>query len=224
MSNALVVTDNKKLPAHVTAAQGGGRGNEDVGAEHLTIPRIKLLQKMSDEVDKHHDNYVEGAEVGDFINNLTLELYGGTMYVMNIKFTEDFVVWRKREAGGGFLGSFKSEAEANARIAEEEKPGDYDVTQTHSHIMVILDPETGEPSRPVSMDFNSSKLRVSRNWNTQIGLRGGDRFSGVWALKSKQTQNRAGNAFMTLEVDWVGWATDENYKMAEGYYESFQNS
>ena len=33
------------------------------------------------------------------------------------------------------------------------------------------------------MDFASSKLRVSREWNTQIGQLGGDRFSALWKLE-----------------------------------------
>ena len=64
---------------------------------------------MSDECDKHHPNYIEGAEDGHFLNSLTNEIYGDEIYVLNVKFKDEYVVWRKREAGGGLLGSFGSE-------------------------------------------------------------------------------------------------------------------
>ena len=62
------------------------------------------------------------------------------------------------------------------------------------------------------MDFASSKLRISRNWNSQIGMKGGDRFAGLWKLKSQAVENRMGNAFMNLDVEFVGWSQEDDYK------------
>ena len=81
---------SKDVPAHVT--KGTGLGNEEVGKDHLQTPRVKLIQTMSNEVDPNHSEYIEGLVPGDFINSVTKENYGTEMYVLNIKFTEDFVV------------------------------------------------------------------------------------------------------------------------------------
>lgn len=219
MANAALAIIDDTVPAHIT--KGKGRGNEDVTADHLTIPRIKLLQKMSDEVDRHHPNYIDGANDGDFMNSLTREIYGQEIYVVSIKFKDEHVVWRKREAGGGLLGSFGTFKEAQAAVQAEDKPEDYDINQTHSHILLLKDPETGELSRPAIMDFSSSKLRVSKNWNAQILNKGGDRFAGLWKLKAVSVSNSSGKSWMNLEAGFVGWTTKEDYKVAEGYYESF---
>ena len=101
---------SKDVPSHVL--KGTGLGNEEVGKDHLQTPRVKLLQQLSNEVDKNHSEYIEEATPGDFINSVTKENYGVDMYVLNVKFTEDFVVWKKREIGGGLVGNFKSLAEA----------------------------------------------------------------------------------------------------------------
>jgi hypothetical protein len=216
MAKALALVAND-LPAHVQ--NGSGLGNENVG-NNVTIPRIKLLQKMSDEVDKYSEKHVTGAEPGQFINSLTSHLYGEEMYVISLLFKNEHVVWRKRDAGGGLLGAFASYEDAQDAINQQEKPQDYDITETHSHILLIKDPETGELDRtPVIMDFSSSKLRVSRSWNSQIGLKGGDRFSGLWKLSSVSVTNKAGAQFMNLDVDWVGWVTDEDYEYAKSVYE-----
>lgn len=198
-----------------------GRGNEDVNAAHLTIPRVKLLQKMSDEVDRHHIGYIDGAKDGDFLNSLTKENYGDSIYVIPIKFKEEFAVWRKRDAGGGLIGTFKSDADARAAVAANEKPQDLDIVQGHAHVLLVKNAATGELSKPVIMDFSSSKLRVSRGWNSQIDIKGGDRFTGLWKLSSVAAMSKSKQQFMTLEVSFVGWAQEEDYKAAEAYYEQF---
>jgi len=220
MSTAIALTSSN-VPSHVT--EGAGLGNENVG-QNVTIPRIKLLQKMSDEVDKYSEKYIEGAEPGHFFNSLTGQNYGLELYVINLKFDNDFVVWRKREAGGGILGSYKTFADANSAISAQEKPKDYDIVDTHSHVLLIKNPETGELEKtPAVMDFASSKMRISRTWNSMIGIKGGNRFSGLWKLKSVSVTNKTGAQFMNLENEFVGWVTDEDYQYAKSLYEYHSN-
>ena len=191
---------SKDVPAHVV--KGTGLGNEEVGKEHLQTPRVKLIQTMSNEVDKNHSEYIENLSPGDFLNSVTKENYGTEMYVLNVKFTEDFVVWKKREIGGGLLGNFKSLAEATDYLNSNDLDVDqHDIIQTQSHLLMQKDPSTGELGIPFIMDFASSKLRVSRSWNSQIQTKGGDRFASLWKMKSVQTANKVGQKFMNLTVD-----------------------
>jgi hypothetical protein len=218
-STNVALADPNAMPDYMRA--GGGRGNEDVKVSDMTMPRIKLLQKMSDEVDRHHTNYIEGAKDGDFLNSVTGEIYGDTLYVIPIKFKEEFTAWRDREKGGGFLGSFPTEAAAREAVAKAERPEEFKIVQGHAHILVLKDPKTGLLSKPVNMDFTSSKLRISRQWNTNINIRGGDRFTGVWKLTSVAAKNKTGAQFMNVDVSFVGWATQEDYKAAEAIYSQF---
>lgn len=217
-AQAIALVANE-VPAHVINA-GIGRGNEDVG-NALAIPRIKLLQKMSPEVDKYSPKYVEGAEPGAFINSITGEVYGDELYALNLKFKVEYVVWRNLDIGGGLLGNFTSQAEAEAAVAAQEKPSDYEIKDTHTHVLLLKNPTTGEVSSPVLMDFTVSKLRTSRAWNTQIATKGGDRFASLWKLKSIPVESRTGQQFMNLDVECLGWTTEEDYKVAEELYEQF---
>ena len=164
-----LVSSTDSLPAHLKVVEGAGRGNENVG-QNVQIPRIKLLQKMSNEVDKHHASYVEGCEPGHLVNTLTNHNYGNDLYVLSLHFKTEFVVWRRS---------------------------------------------------PAIMDFASSKLRVSKAWNSQIGMKGGDRFAGLWKVSGVPTENKMGKAFMNCEVSFVGWAQEEDYKTAEALYEQY---
>ena len=210
---------SKDVPAHVM--KGTGLGNEEVGKDHLQTPRVKLLQQLSNEVDKNHSEYIEEAIPGDFINSVTKENYGTELYILNVKFTEDFVVWKKREIGGGLVGNFKSLAEATDYLNDQSLDIDqHDIIQTQSHLLMRKDPETGSLGIPFIMDFASSKLRVSRSWNSQIQTKGGDRFASLWKMKSVQTANKAGQKFMNLGVEFEGWTTEEDYIEAKKLYEA----
>jgi len=208
------------VPAHVQASTG--LGNENVSTQHLQTPRVKLLQQMNSEVDENHDAYVEGAKPGMLLNTVTNEIYGKEIYVINVHFTEDWVVWRKREKGGGLVASCESQAAADELIAAQEgSKDDYEIIQTQSHLLVRKNAETGEiDSTPFLMDFASSKLRVSREWNTQIAQLGGDRFSSLWKVSAVATQNRAGQKFQNLSVVKEGWVTEDDYEVAKNIYKS----
>ena len=68
MSETAISLVSKNMPAHVKEASG--LGNENVTAEHLQTPRVKLLQQMNSEVDPNHDAYIDGAKPGDFVNSV----------------------------------------------------------------------------------------------------------------------------------------------------------
>ena len=106
MSENAISLVSKNMPAHVKEATG--LGNENVGTEHLQTPRVKLLQQMNSEVDPNSPAYIEGSKPGDFIDSVTNENYGTELYVINVHFKEDFVLWKKREAGGGLVGTFST--------------------------------------------------------------------------------------------------------------------
>jgi len=216
-----LVASTDTLPAHLKAVEGVGRGNENVGSA-VQIPRIKLLQKMSNEVDQHHASHVKGSVPGQFINTVTAENYGNDIYALSLTFKTEYVVWRDIEAGGGYGGAFSTLGEANDLIATQDKPSDWDAMETHSHVLLLKNPETGELDRaPSIMDFASSKVRVSKAWNSQIGMKGGDRFACLWKVSGVPTENKMGKSFMNCEVSYVGFAQEADYKAAEAMYEQY---
>ena len=207
-----------ELPAHIKL--GSGLGNENVQSDHLSVPRVKQLQKMSNEVDENHSDYMEGAKVGDFINTVTGENYGQEMLIVNVHFKEEFVAWKKREAGGGLLGSYPTREEAMQSIVDQGvSEEDSEIIQTQTHSLLKVDEKTMEISDiPFLFDCASSKLRVSREWNTQITKLGGDRFASLWKMSSVSTANRKGQAFMNISISNVGWLTETVYNQAKDFY------
>lgn len=215
----VLASKDENLPAYLQ--NSADRGNENVG-NAVAIPRIKQLQKMNNEVDKNHKAYIPGAEPGDFVNTVTEEVIKDSLYVISLTFKIEYAVWRDLEKGGGFGGDFATRAEAQAYVDQQENPSEWDINETHSHVLLLKDPDTGEVSpHPVIMNMASSKLRVSKAWNTQIGMKGGDRFASLWKISSVSTENKAGQAFLNLDIKSAGWCLEPDYLLAEKIYERF---
>lgn len=221
MTNLAIKIDDK-VPAHINL-EGVGRGNENVG-QNVIVPRIKLLQKMSNEVDKHHKEHIKGAEVGDFINTLTKQTMS-EIYCLSLTFKVQWAVWRNMDLGGGYGGSFETEQEAKDCVASQEVPEEWEIKENHAHLLLIIDPETGElDSTPTIFDFTGSKLATSRAWNSKIAMQGGDRFASVWKISSKSVESKSGFSYMNIDLDCEGWADKKYFDVAETLYEQYAQS
>jgi len=220
MSNDISIVTSK-MPAHIQ--EGSAMGNENVTSEHISVPRVKLLQKMNSEVDPNHSEYIEGAKEGDFINTVTGENYGPSLVVVNTHFKEEYVIWRKRTEGGGLVGNFPTRKEADDYLEdnglEVEK---HDITQTHIHTLLRMDEKTQEISDiPFLFDCASSKLKVSRDWNVQLLKLGGNvnRFSYMWRMSSVPQSNAKGS-WVNIDIEPVGWLKAEAYEQVEAFYKN----
>lgn len=217
---ALAKTDTgATLPAHLK--NGTGLGNENMTADDQQIPRLKLLQKMSPEVDEDHEKYVDGAKAGMFLNTITHELVDET-YVINLYYQRAYTVFKKLEAGGGFFGNFPTEAEARDAIeAEGEAVKDFDIKENHIHTLLTINPETAKIDQPVLMDMTGTKVFTSKRWNTEIANKGGDRFSAIWKLSSRLV-SKNNNKWHSMDIDFALWAPKDVYEAARANYETMK--
>lgn len=208
-----------QLPAHL--AQGTGAGNENVSANDMTIPRLDVIQQLSPQLDPQNAKYIEGAKLGHVFNSLTGELYNHC-FVVNLHYETKYQIFKKRKFGGGFEGSFDTEAEAFAHLDSQGLPRDqYDVPETAIHKCLLLD-ENGLPDQPVLIYMSGSKMKVSKEWNSQIRLKDprADRFASVWTLSSVGEKNRQGQPYQNFDVTFAGWAGESLYQEAKSLYAS----
>lgn len=183
---------SKDMPDFLADTDFGELGNEGVGPEDIAVPQLKILQGQSPEL-----NSVEGATPGKFLNSVTNELME-TVLVVNIAFVRQFVVFRKRTAGGGKVGAAATRAEAMELINEQgEDVKQCDIVETGIHKLLALDSKTGEPSSPMVLYCSSTRLTTSQRWNSaiKIELNGKPRFAAVWKLSPKKESNSKGSWF-----------------------------
>ena len=229
--------DIAKAESHVLAEapsyldQDSTRGQENVGIDDLTIPRLSVIQDLSPQRKKNDPEYIKGAEEGMLFNTVTNELYGTDVNFVPCYFRKEWVIWKLQAAGGGFEGSFDTEAEA---IAEFEAQGYVDDTckipgsteKVCAHEIIDMGQHFGLIAHlngkleEIVISMSKSKMKVSRQFNTIVKMAGGDRFSRVYKIGVVEDENSAGQSYYNLAGAALGVVPEPIYRAAEKMYES----
>ena len=206
--------DKANIPAHLQTA--APLGNENVTSSDLKLPRLTLLQALSPEIRS-----VEGAKPGLLFNNITKELYE-SINVINLFFKKEFAIFKLRKLGGGLEGNYDTLAEADAALKALDRPEDYEIVETDKHYCLMLD-ETGKAVSPIAIYMNSTKLTISKEWNSELQLvgKGVDRFASVWNVSSFTQSNRRNEQFENFSIQFMGWAPADLYAEAKAAYQGF---
>lgn len=207
-----------QVPDFLKGQQGEGRGNEGVGSDDMTVPRLELVQSLSEVRKKASPQYIEGIQEGDLYNNVTREVYGESVLFVPVAFVKEYLLWRDQKAGGGFGGSFATEEEAEGVRSTQEKPEEWEVVDTPQHFGLIISEATGQVIEAV-ISMAKSKARVSRKFNSLVRLNGGDRFSRIYRIRGVSDQNKAGQDFFNIAIDGVAFVNEALYRRAESFYE-----
>ncbi len=211
------------MPAHLTTHVGDANlGNEQVSSDDMPTPVLDILQPLSPQVDE--DEGIPGAKPGMLCLTVTSELFQ-TIYAINLKYTKNYAIFRKRQRGGGFHGNYNTKEEANAKLSE--LPGsaaDYDIVETANHIVLLLN-EDGSVKQPALIRLKSTGLAISRQWNADLAARndGHARFATVWSLGTDKKQNDKGTWYV-LNAKYEGWAPEALYAEARKMFDAFANT
>ncbi|QPB11426.1 hypothetical protein [Providencia phage Kokobel2] len=198
------------------------RGNEGVGSEDMTVPRLELVQSLSAVRKKNDPAYIEGIQEGDLYNNITREIYGQEVFFVPVAFKKEYLLWRDQKLGGGFGGAFEDSQEAAAVKMGQEKPEEWEVVDTNQHFGLLISPESGQIIEAV-VSMAKSKAKVSRHFNSLVRLNGGARFSRIYRIRGIQDQNQQGQDFYNIAIDNIGYVNEDLYKRAESFYELLQS-
>lgn len=85
-----------KLPEYMRSQ--AGKGMEGMAAGDFEMPRIKLLQGISEELEMY-----DGVKAGDFFHTLAEQGLGTELNVTILHISKRYVLWRPRWDGGGIL-------------------------------------------------------------------------------------------------------------------------
>lgn len=92
-----VKDDQQALPAHLQN-YAGGTGVEDTTERSAQVPRIKLLQALSPELDED-----ESLRQGEWFHDVAGVSIGKEVDFVPCYVTEAFLLWRPQKDGGGIL-------------------------------------------------------------------------------------------------------------------------
>lgn len=78
-----------------------GSGSEGMTKDDVMIPRLSVLQQMSDQVNKRHGSYIDGAEPGMIMDNVANVAFDGEkgITVVPISYRRAHIEWRPDRGG-----------------------------------------------------------------------------------------------------------------------------
>jgi hypothetical protein len=202
---------NTDLAVANSFIEDANSGLENITSEDLTIPRLKILQALSPEVQKRDGKYVDGASAGDIINTVTGALYGEDkqLTVLPVSYKRLFLEWQPRESGGGLVAQHEDQAVLSKttknQIGQDMlENGNYIQTSANHFVLIINDDGSFDQAM---IPMAGTQLKKSRTWNSvmaSIKMRSDDKvftppsFSHKYSLKTVQESNDRGT--------WFGWS------------------
>lgn len=205
------------------------RGQENVGIEDISIPRLDIVQSLSPQRRKNDPAYIEGAEEGLLFNSVTNTLYGDKVHFVPVYFRKEWLIWKNQDAGGGFNGAYPSEATAKDEMVSQGFEGQtftkdgnefptYEIIDTAQHFGLIV--HDNGSTEEVVISMSKSKMKISRQLNTMVKMSGGDRFSRVYEIGAAVATNAANQEYYNFTLKQLGFVPEEIYHNAEKVYDA----
>jgi hypothetical protein len=200
-------------------AEDAGAGVDGLGAEDLAIPFLKILQKMSPELDD-----IAKAKAGDLFNTVTKEVVRGSdgIRVVNCAYTLQYIEWEPRGSGTGAPHAIYSAGDTLPRTERGDDNKDYVVDgsgryleRTAQHYVLVID-EDGITSQAL-LPMKATQFKKSKQWNSalkSLKMKDGNgdlftpaRWSHIWHLESVSEENKNGS--------WHGWQVSKDSQIKD---------
>ena len=146
-------------------------------ASDLIIPRLAILQDLSDQVKPRSSAYIDGAKSGDIFNNVTNTLDQQMTFIPSY-YTKRYIAWKPRPDGGLVDMDFPEEDLANldkdgiskwiGEIEREGKKVFVEVIETPEWAGIAIGSD-GRPM-PCVISFPSTKAKAARKISTTCEL------------------------------------------------------
>ncbi len=207
MAKKQIAKATKNTLSVTSFEEDGGAGQEEMGKDDYIIPRLKILQALSEQVQS-----VDGAKAGMIIDNAEEKLIDGSegITVLPITYSKTYLEWEPRKQGGGLVNVHKGDYPLNSCKRDDRgqftnKDGNIIMPCAEYYIYVLN--EDGSYS-PYALSMHGSQIKKSKKWNTMINqLRviraDGDgsfnpaMFYRTYELTTAPESNDQGN--------WFGW-------------------
>jgi len=169
----VVKEENAVAPLMDMFAEDANAGLEDIGAEDMAIPFLKILSQLSPEIQKRDGKYIDGAEAGMILNNVSGEVFEGEegILVVPVAYKREYIEWRPKDQGGGIVAFHDSNSEAVRSAVKGDKgrdvmPNGNELQNTAQHYVLLLKEDGGYEQAVISM--KSTQLKKSRRWNSMM--------------------------------------------------------
>lgn len=239
------IDESANLPAHLAATKGQGTGLKGLHADDYIVPRIKLLQGISDEVKAG----LPGAEAGVYWLTVLDKPLGSEFNFVTINNKVRVLLLAPRDDGQGILAraedgeTWNTLGEWNVKIKNIRQPQKWAITDldvTKSGLLnfgtSINDDKDSVPAATKFFDYliylpdfdliavlslARSQAKKAKDLNGKITLSRVD-MRGLLLKAKIITETNGADSFSNYQFTLNGYATKEVYDIAKGYEKAFQ--
>jgi len=231
----LVQTNNSVAPATVAA----GRGFEQVDMSTITMPRAKLMQPGSPELQDEDYNFKQGQLIHSLLMEqlpdkfIPISIWDSQILLVpreDAKKKELFAAIQKDDVPGFIVcraldgkqgsafGSCRGCALRNWRKMADgtEKPP---LCTSTINVLALFEGH----QMPVVLQFANTSYKHGKKFRDMAFFSGGDLFSRKYKIAVAKRQE-AGNTWYEMSVKPAGLPTEEERQLAEALYERFRNA
>lgn len=229
-----------------------GRGKENIGNEDIEIPRLKLMQGLSKELEDYND-----LRKGNFFHTASETIFDEPFEIVPIYLDRGYILWKPRDAGGGILarapdGIHWSPSSGEFTVQLDKKDGGNTVTwklaktvqqsglanwgtmnpsdsnsppaATLMYNVVCAFPQHPD-LMPAALTFQRSSIKIGRRFNTKLKTVRTPLFGLKFTVSSFDDSNSRGQDFKNILIQGAGMVTDENqYNMYKMMHEGLRQT
>jgi hypothetical protein len=233
-------------------ADSASLGTEGLDAGDLQIPRVKLMQSTSLEIDTH-----DGLKKGDFWHTAAEFNLGQTFIGVPVFRSKSYILWRPMDSGGGILARADDgvrwvPGDATFDVVLDKKDGGTKQTwitkptveesglaawgtmnkddptsppaATLMHNVVLVFPAHPELP-PAILTFSRTQIGAAKKFMTTLKMRQRPIFAQAFEFSSIDASNAKGQAYKNLATRALGLVSDERlYTAYKGLYDEFSRS
>lgn len=227
-----------------------GKGAEGIGQADMDVPRIKLIQGISPELQEYND-----LRAGNFFHTATETIFDEPFLGIAIFRDCRYILWNPRDNGGGILaraddGVHWQPANAKFDVKLDKKDGGHSVTWKTSDTVARSgladwgsqnrdDPNSppaatkmynfllGFPEypdlMPAVLTFQRSAIKMGRKFNTKLKVARAPIFAMVFKFESFIDTNSRGQDFHNVRASGAGFIekTDPMFREYEKIHDGF---
>jgi hypothetical protein len=220
------------------------QGLDNIDRADLILPRIKLMQDMSPEVQEGK------AKAGELVNSLTGQNYGTRLEFVPLTNSKTRMFWQDRKEGNAVLcssddGKHPKDPTAAAKIAKKMKLKEFPVTMPDCKSCPFgnwaEDDAGGDreaprctsyynfpmlikgDSSPSALTMSRTKLKVGRKLLSLVVLSGDNVsiYAKRYELSTVKEKSDLGT-YYNYAIKPIGYVTEAEYKVTKGLHESFK--
>lgn len=175
--------------------EGQSTGFEGTDAQTFKTPFLKIIQGLSPELSKSNSKYIPGAQLGQFCNSATQEIYDEISIIV-LKVEHSLIIWKPDR--GGFVGRH-SKSEEKEIVKEKEGLKKWDATgNIINDTIEFFCVNAKDPSDLFILSLSVAHLKHAKSFATRLRMLKANgkpvnvSWAGIWKLSTVEDSNDQG--------------------------------